>query len=216
MTGAPNDISAPGNSVMIHSLPASNPAGTSDTVALPVQGVTGGIALPVSAASLPLPAGAAQDGTDATGVTPPTGAVGIRGWLSGIYSKLAGSLAVTGTFWQATQPVSAASLPLPTGAAQDGTDATGVTAPTGAVGIRGWLSGILQQTRRPAGGHGCVLAGDATGLCRVASSSNRCRDGRESTRATPSRHKRDRFDHRAHDHGHRDAARYIERRLYCR
>lgn len=149
MTGAPNDISAPGNSVMIHSLPASNPAGTSDTVALPVQGVTGGVALPVSAASLPLPTGAAQDGTDATGVTPPTGAVGIRGWLSGIYNKLAGSLAVTGTFWQATQPVSAASLPLPTGAAQDGTDATGVTAPTGAIGIRGWLSGIYSRLAGP-------------------------------------------------------------------
>ena len=31
----------------------------------------------------------AQDGTDGTGITAPTGAVGIRGWLSGIYSKLA-------------------------------------------------------------------------------------------------------------------------------
>jgi hypothetical protein len=59
----------------------------------------------------------AQDGTDGTGITAPTGAVGIRGWLSGIYSKLAGSISVTGTFWQATQPISAASLPLPSGAA---------------------------------------------------------------------------------------------------
>jgi len=32
-----------------------------------------------------------------------------------------GSVAVTGTFWQATQPVSAASLPLPTGAASEAT-----------------------------------------------------------------------------------------------
>jgi hypothetical protein len=104
---------------------------------------------PISAASLPLPSGAAQDGTDGTGITAPTGAVGIRGWLSGIYSKLAGSISVTGTFWQATQPISAASLPLPSGAAQDGTDATGIAAPTGAVGIRGWLSGIYSRLAGP-------------------------------------------------------------------
>jgi len=42
----------------------------------------------------PLPPGAAQDGTDATGVAPPDGAVGIRGWLSGIYARLGGSLSV--------------------------------------------------------------------------------------------------------------------------
>src|SRR5580704_4891828 len=108
---APADITISSPTVQtVHSLPASNPAGTSDTVALPVQGVTGGVPLPVSAGTLPLPAGAAQDGTDATGVTPPAGAVGIRGWLSGMYSKLASSISVTGTFWQATQPVSAASL----------------------------------------------------------------------------------------------------------
>ena len=34
--------------------------------------------------------GLALDGTDAPAVTPPTGGVGIRGWLSGIYSRLAG------------------------------------------------------------------------------------------------------------------------------
>jgi hypothetical protein len=59
----------------------------------------------------------AQEGTDGTGITAPTGAIGIRGWLSGIYNKLSGALAVTGTFWQTTQPISVASLPLPTGAA---------------------------------------------------------------------------------------------------
>lgn len=37
----------------------------------------------------------AQDGTDATGVTMPTGGAGIRGWLSGIYNKLATTIAVT-------------------------------------------------------------------------------------------------------------------------
>jgi hypothetical protein len=66
----------------------------------------------------------AKDGADGSGITPPTGGSGIRGWLSGCFDKLSqiltklnGSVAVTGTFWQATQPVSAASLPLPTGAA---------------------------------------------------------------------------------------------------
>ena len=62
--------------------------------------------LAISASALPLPTGAAQDGTDASSVTAPTGGAGIRGWLSGIYSKLSGTLAVSGTFWQATQPVS--------------------------------------------------------------------------------------------------------------
>jgi len=42
--------------------------------------------------------------------------------------SLADPVAVTGTFYQATQPVSAASLPLPTGAATDATVASGVPA----------------------------------------------------------------------------------------
>lgn len=138
----------------------------------------------VSVATLPLPANAAADGADGTGITPPAGAVGIRGWLSGIYKAITGTLSIsasalplpTGAAADATltsgaqkaqitalpslpaganaigsvsvsnlpttQAVSAAALPLPNGAAADGTDATGVTAPPGGVGIRGWLSGI--------------------------------------------------------------------------
>lgn len=88
---------------------------------------------PVSASALPLPSGAAQDGTDISSPTAmPTGGAGIRGWLSAIWTKLNGTLTTTvnnfpatqpvsGTFWQTTQPVSAASLPLPSGAAQDAT-----------------------------------------------------------------------------------------------
>ena len=47
-------------------------------------------------------------GTDITTPSPamPAGGVGIRGWLSAIWTKLNGSLAVTGTFFQATQPIS--------------------------------------------------------------------------------------------------------------
>ena len=73
--------------------------------------------VPVSAAALPLPTGAATEATVAgvrtdlgtDGTTPPTvlgTGTGVRGWLRSIYEKLTGTLAVTGTFWQTTQPVS--------------------------------------------------------------------------------------------------------------
>lgn len=47
----------------------------------------------------------------ATGVTIGTAGVGYLGWLSSIAKLLSGSLAVTGTFWQTTQPVSLAVAP---------------------------------------------------------------------------------------------------------
>jgi len=85
--------------------------------AMPTTPVTGAFfqtTQPISATALPLPTGAAQDGTDITTPTAmPAGGVGIRGWLSSIWTKLNGSLAVTGTFFQATQPVSiAATVPV--------------------------------------------------------------------------------------------------------
>ena len=49
------------------------------------------------ATSLPLPLGAAQDGVDATGVTGPPGAVGIRGWLSALFSFFEGQASVKQT-----------------------------------------------------------------------------------------------------------------------
>ena len=60
----------------------------------------------VTALTPPSNTGYALDGTDATGVTPVTGGVGIRGWLSSIYAKLSSSIAITAT-----------ALPLPAGAA---------------------------------------------------------------------------------------------------
>ena len=46
-------------------------------------------------------------GTDITAPTAmPAGGLGMRGWLSAIWTKINSSLAVTGTFFQATQPVS--------------------------------------------------------------------------------------------------------------
>ena len=67
------------------------------------------MAVSVSAASLPLPAGAAQDGSDATGVSQLSGGAGIRGWLSSIYSALLnGTLKVQLQSGGATQSVTAA------------------------------------------------------------------------------------------------------------
>jgi hypothetical protein len=78
---------------------------------------------PVSAASLPLPAGAATEtslGTD--GSTPPSiPGTGIRGWLRSIYDTLKATLTVSVSNFPATQQVSAASLPLPTGASTEAT-----------------------------------------------------------------------------------------------
>jgi len=108
-----------------------------------------------------LPGSPAQDGTDATGVAQVAGGVGIRGWLSSIYNRLSGTLTTSVSNFPATQPVSGtvsvsnfpATQPisgsvavstLPGSPAQDGTDATGVVFPAGAVGIRGWLSGIYR------------------------------------------------------------------------
>lgn len=52
------------------------------------------------------PVTTAQDGTDNSGVSQPSGGTGIRGWLSAIYKALTGTIPVTGDFYQATQPVS--------------------------------------------------------------------------------------------------------------
>ena len=49
---------------------------------------------------------AEAQGTSATGINQLTGGSGILGWLSGIFNKLSTSVAVTGTFFQAIQPVS--------------------------------------------------------------------------------------------------------------
>lgn len=88
-------------------------------------------AMPVSMASVPLPTGAALEGggnlaATATALGTPadaawggSGVSTIVAALKAIYNKLIGSVAVTGAFFQATQPVSAASLPLPAGAAQE-------------------------------------------------------------------------------------------------
>ena len=76
--------------------------------------------LPVSAASLPLPTGASTESTLSamSGKLPASlGQKTAANSMSVVLASDQGSVAVTGTFWQATQPISASSLPLPTGAA---------------------------------------------------------------------------------------------------
>jgi hypothetical protein len=63
-------------------------------------------------------------------------------------SNLPATQAVSGTFWQATQPISAAALPLPAGAAQDGTDPSVPAVANQGVGIRGWLATIAAMLKR--------------------------------------------------------------------
>ncbi len=106
---------------------------------------------PVSAAALPLPTGASTEATLAlikaktdnidvalstravTGLTdtqlratpvPVSGTVAVTGTFWQATQPVSGTVAVTGTFWQATQPVSAAALPLPTGASTEATLST--------------------------------------------------------------------------------------------
>lgn len=82
-------------------------------------------AVPVSASSLPLPTGAATETTLGTRLADATftGRINTLGQKTSanstpvVLASDQSSVPVTGTFWQATQPVSAASLPLPTGAA---------------------------------------------------------------------------------------------------
>lgn len=97
--------------VAVSNFPTTQPVSLAVAPTTPVTGTFFQSTQPVSAVTLPLPTGAAQDGTDNTGVSQPSSGVGIRGWLSAIYKALTGSIAVTGTFFQATQPVSLAVAP---------------------------------------------------------------------------------------------------------
>ena len=70
-----------------------------------------------------------------------------------------GSVAVTGTFWQATQPISAASLPLPTGASTSALQTTGNSSLSS---IDGKLNSLGQKTM--AGSVPVVLASDQSAI----------------------------------------------------
>jgi hypothetical protein len=119
---------------------------------------TGTTTQPVSAASLPLPSGAATEATLST-LNGKLGSLGQKTMAGSAPVTIASdqsAIPVTGTFWQTTQPVSAASLPLPTGAstlAEQQTQSTRLgdvleIAPatdTASSGINGRLQRIAQR-----------------------------------------------------------------------
>lgn len=101
----------------------------------PVSGAFFQATQPISAVALPLPSGAATEATLATmltlaGFQARVNTLGQKAMAASAPVTLASdqsALAVTGTFFQATQPVSAAALPLPSGAATEATLATMLT-----------------------------------------------------------------------------------------
>lgn len=111
-----------------------------------------------------------QNGTDITTPTAmPAGGVGIRGWLSAIWTKLNGTLAMTGTltgtFYQATQPVSVASAQIASGAIASGAVASGAVA-SGAVASGAIVDGADVTQGAKADGVVDVVM-DTTGLTLV-------------------------------------------------
>jgi hypothetical protein len=89
---------------------------------------------PISVASLPLPSGAATSVKQpalGTAGSPSSDVITVQGATSMTAIKVDGSAVtqpVSGTFYQATQPISAAALPLPSGAATETTLAAIATA----------------------------------------------------------------------------------------
>lgn len=139
--------------VIVDSLPASG-GGLTDTelraTPVPVSGTFFQATQPVSAASLPLPTGAATLAEQQTQTTALQLIDNIVSGAGANITQLGGvnvsmntgvrdtgtqrvtiatndSVPVTGTFWQATQPVSATALPLPAGASTDAKQDTGNT-----------------------------------------------------------------------------------------
>jgi hypothetical protein len=98
--------------------PLGNLAAVSASNPLPVAIAAENVTLTVSAATNLV---TSDSGVAITGANLPSGGAGVTGWLSAIWSKLTGTLTVSGsvavTNLPATQPVSATALPLPAGAA---------------------------------------------------------------------------------------------------
>jgi len=97
---------------------------------------------PISAVSLPLPTGAATESTLSTlngKITAcDTSALATEATLSSVNSALSGTLTVDGS--ASTQPISAVSLPLPTGAATEATLSSVNSALTGTLTVDGSAS----------------------------------------------------------------------------
>jgi hypothetical protein len=84
--------------------------------------------------------------------------------------------AVTGTFWQATQPISAASLPLPTGAATAANQSTAngylSSMDTSLLGLGGIFTGLNQEIGQPSLANGFLLLAENPSGNAVAVKSN--------------------------------------------
>jgi hypothetical protein len=126
-----NTLPAAGQDVKANSLPvviasdqgALSVSGTFWQATQPVSGTFWQATQPVSAVSLPLPTGAAADatltgGTQTTRVTDGTNTASVKAASTlpaatdkALVVTARDSISVTGTFWQATQPVSLASVP---------------------------------------------------------------------------------------------------------
>jgi hypothetical protein len=124
---------------------AALPAALGGNGGLKIEGVAGGTAVPVSAASLPLPSGAATEttialvateigATNESAASTDTATAGLNGRLQRIAQRLTsligllptalganGGLKIEGVASGTVVPVSAASLPLPSGAATEST-----------------------------------------------------------------------------------------------
>lgn len=111
--------------------------------------------------------GLAKDGTD--GTSPPAAlgsGTGIRGWLRSIYEKLTGTIAVTGTFYPATQPVSGtvtANLGTIDGAATDASLTTFSAKVPDEEGTWTYKAGVSGTVVVPALGRVIGIAASATG-----------------------------------------------------
>jgi hypothetical protein len=89
----------------------------------------------------------ALDGTDGTGIIGPAGAVGIRGWLSGIYESLRSTKNVEFTPTQGVVPVAAAGTPVRLSAVDAFVDQLDIRANTANVGsiLVGFAGGAGNQ-----------------------------------------------------------------------
>ena len=164
LTGTANGLKVDGSSV-------TQPVSIASMPSTPVTGTFFQSTQPVSATSLPLPAGAATsasqpaingDGGALAHVTnfPATQPVSIASMPS---------TPVTGTFWQATQPVSAASLPLPTGAAASANQPTNAAIGSTTSGQTGLLEMGAVTTASPSytTGQTAPISLDTSGNLRV-------------------------------------------------
>lgn len=110
----------------------------------PAKPVGPGNALHAQVDSSALPTGAATDSSLQSLLSKLNAGIGVTNFPSSF--GITGSVAVTGTFWQATQPVSAASLPLPSGAAtaanQTAVQSVPGTPQTSAVTVQGNAGGV--------------------------------------------------------------------------